>query len=421
MKKSTLIIGVVFMTLLSVRVGAIPIEKLDSLEGINSKNAPEYILYKSAKQKYARGDLKEARTDYLKSLKANPIFFPSMIGMADIEDRAGHKQKAEDYFKKAFDVTKNNSSLVHAAYGKFLFKYNDISGAKQEFEKALEINPAQPDANTELAVIYLSRLNKPNKAIEHYQKAIDADPDNISLQYGLSTAQSAAGNTDGAIATLKRVANKLPGNAVPWEYMGINYDRAGRFNEAIDALKKSIKLDPKRVQSRWILADTYAHAKQFNNALQEYQWVIDNTKQKDVAYFKQGLVYQINKDYANAQAAYLKASQSNPKLPDPYNNLAYMTLETKKDYQKGIEWAKKAVSLKADSPVFLDTLGWLYYQVKDYKNAMQYLQRAVNNKPASAEANYHLGKVYEAMKDKTNAEKYFKKAQEIDSHFKPTN
>lgn len=421
MKKNTWIISLAFMTLFAVRAVAIPIDNQgSSLSNIDPKNAPEYVLYKAAQKKYASGDLNGAKKDYLKSLEANPIFFPSMIGMADIEDRAGNKQKAENYFKKAFGVAKD-SALLHAAYGKFLFKYNDIPGAKKEFERALEINPKQSDANVELAVIYLSRLNKPRKAIERYQQAIEGNPKNISLQYGLSTAQAKAGDINGSIATLKSVAKKLPGNALPWQYMGIQYAGAGRFNDAINMLKTSLKKDPELIKTHWILGDVYVQAKQYSNALKEFQWIIDNTNQKAIAYLKQGLVHQINRDYRNAQAAYIKASKANPKLPESYNNLAYITLETKKDYKKGLEWAKKAVSLKPDSSVFLDTLGWIYYQIGDYQNARQQLQIAVKSKPVSAEANYHLGKVYEKLNDKSAAAKYFSEARKIEKHFKPVN
>ena len=431
MKKTVWVTSLIFLASISVEVVALPISSdikdigdreasdyIEAPEDLNVKNEAEYVLYKSAQQKFSKGDLEGARKDYLKSLDVNPIFFPSMIGLAEIEDKNGNKQKAEEFFQQAFSVAKN-SAILHTAYGKFLFKYRDIAGAKKEFEKAIRINPKRSDANVELAVIYLSHLNEPQKSIKYYKAAIAGDPENVAYLYGLSSAQAAFGDIDAAISTLKRVAHKLPGNALPWQYMGIQYSRFGRFNEAVDALKKSIEINPKLAETRWLLAETYAMAKQFDSALKEYQWLIDNSAKKDVAYLKQGIVYQIAKDYEKSKAAYLSAVETNPNLADAYNNLAYLMLETKSNYKKGLQWAQKAVSLKPDNPIFLDTLGWLYYQLGDYPNARKYLNKAVKKQPKLAEVHYHLAKVYEKLNDKAAANKHFAEAKRIDKHFKP--
>ncbi len=418
MKKKNWIFSFILAIVLPINANAIPSVNNAYLVDNDSKNQPEYVLYKAAYQKYKKGDFKNAKSDYLESLKANPIFFPSMIGLADIADRSGNKQKAEYYFKKAFKI-KRNSSFLHSAYGKFLFKYNNIPAAKNEFEKALKINPKQYDAHTELAVIYLSRLNKPEKATKHYQAAIKSNPQNLSLFYGLSTAQAKTGNIKAAIATLKSVSKKLPANGLPWQIMGLHYVRARQYKEAIKVFKISLDKAPKLVKTHWALADTYVQAKQYDNALKEYQWIINNTEQKDIAYLKQGLVYHNQKNYTKAKKAYIQSTKSNPKLADPYNNIAYISLETRKNFNSGIKWAKKAVKLKPNSSVFTDTLGWLYYQVGDYHNARKQLQIAVKSKPVSAEANYHLARVYEKLNDKKSAAKYYSNAKKIDKHFKP--
>lgn len=420
MKTGLFITAVLSLCLISVNPYAIPVDADISPDKVDSKNKREYVLYKSAQKKFSSGDFGGAKQDYLKSLQANPIFFPSMIGMAEIEYNAGNKSGAEAYFTRAFGVT-SNSAILHTAYGKFLFKNGDIPGAIKAFEKAIEINPGQADAHTELAVIYLSRMGDTDKAIKHYRQAVAARPDELSLLYGLSAAQSAGGKVDESIATLKEIASKVPQNALPWQYMGVYYARAGRFNEAINALKHSVSKNKQLIDTRWILADIYMQAGNTSGAIAEYQWIADNTIYKDVAYFRQGLVYHANKDYASAEKAYLNSIKFNPEFPDPYNNLAYITLETGRNYAAGLEWGKKAVSLKPDSSIYLDTLGWIYYKLGEYQHARKYLQLAVNSKPVSAEAHYHLGKVYEKLDDKNSADNYFAEAKKIDKNFVPAN
>ena len=402
--------------LVCMQAHAIPLDKLTEralTADFDPKTQGEYVEYKAAQQEFIQGNYDLATTRYLKALELNPIFFPSLIGLAEIADKQGNPSQAQAYFDQAFRAV-DSSAMLYTAYGKFLFKSARIEEAVEAFETALQINPAAANAAVELAVIALSREGNPQKAVKYYQPAVADDPENTAYRYGLSSAQAAAGDVDGAIATLQHVSREQPDNALPWQFMGLYYARAARFDESISALQASEKLDPDNANTRWLLAESYKASGQHQQALRVYQSFIDSNQQADIAHWKRGVVFHLDKDFKSAREEYMAAIEINPELPDPYNNLAYMTLETEEDYEQGLQWAKRAVELDPDNPAILDTLGWLYFQVGEYQQAKDTLHKAVLGVPASAEANLHLSKVYEHLNDEDAARKYRAAAKSIE-------
>ncbi|MGD9733626.1 MAG: type IV pilus biogenesis/stability protein PilW [Desulfamplus sp.] len=66
------------------------------------------------------------------------------------------------------------------------------------------------------------------------------------------------------------------------------------------------------------------------------------------------------------------------------NNLAWELIDNDIDVKKGIDFAKKAVSVFPDSPYNNGTLGIGYFKLGDKNNAKKYLQEAVNLFPIYA-------------------------------------
>ncbi|UCD57626.1 MAG: tetratricopeptide repeat protein, partial [Candidatus Hydrogenedentota bacterium] len=46
---------------------------------------------------------------------------------------------------------------------------------------------------------------------------------------------------------------------------------------------------------------------------------------------------------------------------------------------------------------FVDSLGWVYFQLGKHKTALQLLARAAELSPSDAEIRYHLGRAFETL------------------------
>jgi tetratricopeptide (TPR) repeat protein len=94
-----------------------------------------------------------------------------------IKDRLAPVRKAyEDFLKRH-----PNHAQAHLTYGCFLNDRQDETGAKEEWEKALDLDPRNPDVYNNLAGSY-SEVGPASKAFEFYTKAIDLNP-NQPLYY----------------------------------------------------------------------------------------------------------------------------------------------------------------------------------------------------------------------------------------------
>lgn len=169
---------------------------------------------------------------------------------------------------------------AHYQLGVSYLNDNNIQPAFVEFQKALELNPADKDAHNAIGLLYLLKLEDYPKAIEHFKSAIDADRNFSEASNNLGFAYEKAGNFDAAIESYKiAISNPFYINAekafnnlgralyrlrkyddslnsykealkrssdfyLPYYGLALCYNAMGRYGEAATALKKAIELDP---------------------------------------------------------------------------------------------------------------------------------------------------------------------------------
>jgi tetratricopeptide (TPR) repeat protein len=91
-------------------------------------------------------------------------------------------------------------------------------------------------------------------AINAYQQAIAAKPDNASYYNNLGNILGRTGKIDEARAAYTKSAELDPPNAaLAWRNFGISLYQASRMQEAVEPLKKSVEIDPKSAQAYYLL------------------------------------------------------------------------------------------------------------------------------------------------------------------------
>lgn len=96
--------------------------------------------------------------------------------------------------------------------------------------------------------------NRNDEAINAYQQAIAAKPDNPSYYNNLGNILGRTGKIDEARAAYTKCAELDPPNAgMAWRNFGISLYQAQRMVEAIEPLKKATEIDPKNAQAWYLL------------------------------------------------------------------------------------------------------------------------------------------------------------------------
>ncbi len=137
-------------------------------------------------------------------------------------------------------------------------KIADLSTqAVAAFQDALKVAP-EKDPNIHLFWARMGEAydlaGRNDEAINAYQQAIAAKPENASYYNNLGNILGRTGKIDEARAAYSKSAELDPPNAaLAWRNFGISLYQAGRMVEAIDPLKKATELDPKSAQAWYLL------------------------------------------------------------------------------------------------------------------------------------------------------------------------
>jgi tetratricopeptide (TPR) repeat protein len=120
---------------------------------------------------------------------------------------------------------------------------SQFSLAKEEYEKALELNPDGFDLHLRIAEV-LMHNRASEETLTHYQAALKADPDNPVALHGLARSQQTVGSSEAAKATLDRLIEVDPKFIKAYILEAQMADEEDKTDEAYNWLKKALEIDP---------------------------------------------------------------------------------------------------------------------------------------------------------------------------------
>jgi tetratricopeptide (TPR) repeat protein len=97
------------------------------------------------------------------------------------------------------------------------------------------------------------------------------------------------------------------------------------------------------------------------------------------------------------------------------NNYAYILSKEKKDLDRALAMSAKTLEVSPNNSAYLDTYGWIKYQMEDYDTALEYIKKAVDLGDASAEVYEHLGDTYIKLGETAKAKEMYLKSLEIEA------
>jgi len=130
-------------------------------------------------------------------------------------------------------------------------------------------------------------------------------------------------------------------------------------------------------------------------------------------------LYETEETYVKALDVYRDLYEIYPDNLLVVNNLVSM-LSDYGDNDADLKTAKTLITKLEESnhPVFLDTIGWVYYKLGDTQKAVEVLSKVVEKAPKINVFNYHLGMANKMAGDKVKAKIYLEKSLEGNKAFK---
>lgn len=121
-----------------------------------------------------------------------------------------------------------------------------ISLALTSLKEAVKLDPAEPVFRNTLGVLLLD-LHKPAEAEAEFRKTIELDPGYAEAHHNLGLSFAEQGHWEQAIASYKKALSLpiYPTPEVGYYNLGRAYAQTGKGQEAEEALRTAIQLDPK--------------------------------------------------------------------------------------------------------------------------------------------------------------------------------
>jgi len=181
-----------------------------------------------------------------------------------------YKQGSFDEAIKHYEESIKINPNVAATYcnmGSAFYAQGKFDKAVVLFDKSLEINPKYFEAQLNLGIV-LARQGQDKKAISHLEKALEIHPNLAEAYNSLGIIYSRQGLADKAIPCFEKALQINPALAEAHANIGTLFSKNGLTDKAILHFKKFLEMNPDNVPVLNVLADTYAKAEQYPEAIE---------------------------------------------------------------------------------------------------------------------------------------------------------
>jgi tetratricopeptide (TPR) repeat protein len=223
------------------------LEAADSLARALARDAVPYpTRNQPALEAYVKGlESTDAadRARYLEeAVTADPDFGPPSLLLAQLkalqQDPAGARGVLDDALSRKMPELENARLSFLAARLR-----GDAAAARQSLVRWSRASPNDPEVWTAMAADAMARHQYP-QAVAANQKALAAEPDDITLLNQLGYSAAYAGQFDTAMSALQRYQALRPSDANPLDSMGDVNLLLGRLREAENFYLQAVKRDP---------------------------------------------------------------------------------------------------------------------------------------------------------------------------------
>ena len=226
------------------------------------------------------------------------------------------------------------------------------------------------------------------------QLALYLDPKHYGAWFFLAQSWFELGQFNRARSALMRIDSTSIW-ALPKLFLLNDIDiRANNTNKAIDRLQAYVIGQPENGYLLKELGDLYRRDKQYAKARDNYLRAIEAGFDSAYLYRNLAISYERLDEEEQAELHFKGALARDPDDPFTLNYLGYWWAESGRHLTQAMELIEQAVRLRPDSGFFVDSLGWVHYQLGNYKIAVEFLEKATMLEPEDAVIIAHLGDAY---------------------------
>lgn len=333
-------------------------------------------------------------------------------------DRPGSLDVAEANFDAILKRNPEHAAAVAGLSIIYTYRYDSdkqdevlLQKAEASAQQALKLNDKLALSHIAIARVQ-AQSGKNELALSTYEKALTLDPDNIFAFYGRVKVLRLLKHYDEAIKYASLGLDKFPHERLFAEELGIaNYEQ-GKYVEAENFFKLSLKIQPDSVMTYANLSNALAKQNRDTEAMQTLQQGL-LVRPSAYLYSNMGLALFKTGKYVEAADAFEAAvspDKGNPKLYWAWANLGDTLRwipgkesESKTAYEKARELLKPRLKISPNDMALVSRFGLYSARIGDKEKANEYLQQALRLGPKDANVHFRVGMAYELLGQRNEA------------------
>ena len=317
-----------------------------------------------------------AKNDYDNALKIIDTAIQHKPDDYDLFNKKGNilnsQNKFEDaliQYRKSLNIKPDNYKVYYNISKNFDAMHN-FDSALVNINYAIKLMPDDYQLINAKGYLLFMHSNY-DDAIKQYNEAIKLKPDYNTAYINLSQCYFSIKDYENSLKTLDVALKYSPNDYILLNNKGYNLFVAGKFQEALDYYKQSLKNNPEYITAYINLAECYRSLKDYDNALQNIDIALRNVPNNFNIINTKGEILLDQHKTKEAMELFMQTIKLNNQFAQGYINIGncYGMVQ---DYDNAIVNLKKALELNPDNPEIYRKLGLSYQNKGDNATANSY-------------------------------------------------
>ncbi|MFB6350571.1 MAG: tetratricopeptide repeat protein [Bradymonadaceae bacterium] len=262
----------------------------DYTEALEIGDEETDIYRKRGVSRAAMNDVDGAIEDWSRALELDPENVEARVDRALVFYENDQPERAlEDYDKAA---EQEERPEVFANRGVARFQTGDVQGAREDLDRALELDEESVPAYLNRALVRQATGDL-SGAFEDYDHVLEIGPENADAYASRGYLRLEKGELEGAVSDFQEATEIRPYDATTYYNLGNAYAEQAEWEEAIEQYDQAIDLDPEDPQAYSNRGSAKIQLKDFHGALDDWNEATDLDPYNPVPYVKRAGVWQM--------------------------------------------------------------------------------------------------------------------------------
>lgn len=323
----------------------------------------------------------------------------SLLEQARTAEKTGDYQAAERVYLRALGIAPGNLETLKR-FGVLQQTELKFMESIESFKQVIARDAQYPEVNFFLGVSYFGE-NEINEAIRWFELELATPKPHPRCRYYLALALQAAGRIDESISQLNRSVAADPKDADALYQVARIYK-----NASLQAIERLKALDQDSFQLHALMGEVYADDERYAEAIKEYQAALAKRPDATGIHYAIGVAYWVQHQLDAAKKEFMDALKENPN--DALTNLYLGDIAVHdQGFTEALGYLSVAERGQPNMPQLHVLLGKCYRGENEPEKAKNEFLAAIQADPTAAQPHYLLAQVYRELHNPQASSKEF--------------